>query len=129
MDLLSVGLVSCSWVLLLVAEPSCWHVEPYRQYPALLPIVLNALRGEQKWGVRREVYRVLGTVGALNPEEFKVVEKKASEQDPSLLENARGKDNEAVNQKVGDKGEVLFPSNMATPDEYYPTVAINALIK
>ena len=52
-----------------------WHctyvsryvIEPYHKYPSLLDVLFNFLKTEQTSGVRREVIRVLGLLGALDP--------------------------------------------------------------
>lgn len=42
-------------------------VEPYFKYSKLLPTILTALKGEQSWNVRREIHKVLGILGAVDP--------------------------------------------------------------
>ena len=42
-------------------------IEPYHKYPNLLDVLFNFLKTEQATGVRREVVRVLGLLGALDP--------------------------------------------------------------
>jgi phosphatidylinositol kinase/protein kinase (PI-3 family) len=47
-------------------------IDPYLQYPTLLPVILATLKGEQNWQIRREVYKVLGVIGALDPHKYKL---------------------------------------------------------
>ena len=42
-------------------------IEPYHKYPNLLDILFNFLKTEHATDVRREVVRVLGLLGALDP--------------------------------------------------------------
>ncbi len=42
-------------------------IEPYHKYPNLLDVLFNFLKTEHATGVRREVIRVLGLLGALDP--------------------------------------------------------------
>lgn len=42
-------------------------IEPYFKYPNLLEILFSFLKTEQTTGIRREVIRVLGLLGALDP--------------------------------------------------------------
>ena len=42
-------------------------IEPYFKYPNLLEILFSFLKTEQTAGIRREVIRVLGLLGALDP--------------------------------------------------------------
>ena len=42
-------------------------IEPYHKYPNLLDILFNFLKTEHTRGLRREVIRVLGLLGALDP--------------------------------------------------------------
>lgn len=64
---------SCTWYLLgrdRVLQ-DCLHcryvIVPYHKYPNLLDVLFNFLKTEQTTGVRREVVRVLGLLGALDP--------------------------------------------------------------
>jgi len=51
-----------------MSHVTCRYViEPYHRYPNLLDILFNFLKTEQTSGVRREVVRVLGLLGALDP--------------------------------------------------------------
>ena len=46
-------------------------VEPYHKYPNLLDVLFFFLKTEQTTGIRREVIRVLGLLGALDPYKHK----------------------------------------------------------
>lgn len=54
----------------LVQNTGC-VVDPYRRYPTLLSSLLSSLRFEVDVSVRLEVEALLGTVGAINPGDFK----------------------------------------------------------
>ena len=52
----------------------CIHsyvIQPYHNYPNLLDILFSFLKVEQMAGIRREVIRVLGLLGALDPYKHK----------------------------------------------------------
>ncbi|KAH0633157.1 hypothetical protein KY284_035943 [Solanum tuberosum] len=42
-------------------------ITPYNEYPQLLGFLLKLLNGELAWSTRREVLKVLGIMGALDP--------------------------------------------------------------
>src|SRR5690606_4534354 len=46
-------------------------ITPYKKYPKLLNLLLNTLKGEEEWSVRREVMKVLGIIGAIDPYKHK----------------------------------------------------------
>jgi FKBP12-rapamycin complex-associated protein len=47
-------------------------VEPYQKYPELLDILLHIVMTEKAKGVRREVIKVLGILGAIDPYRHKL---------------------------------------------------------
>lgn len=107
-------------------------IAPYVRFPDLLPAILVSLKGTQ-WTMRREVIRVLGILGALDPYQHKMIvqseeeRKKAQErkQDdhPSSMVAQKGEED---SEKVEDDDNLkLSHSNM----EFFPGVAINALVK
>ncbi len=162
-----------------VIESTGAVIEPYIKYPKLLPTVLSSLKGEQSWAVRREVHKVLGILGALDPHKFKLTEDDPSKDERLLLAaaapddkaehkpTARGatgteadkgnggkmaankdkeKDN-AVAEMYGSNAPrdvssgapgrdattgisaAVVPSMFPNPDDFYPTVAITALLR
>ncbi|KAJ3318282.1 phosphatidylinositol kinase- protein kinase tor1, partial [Blyttiomyces sp. JEL0837] len=87
-------------------------ITPYTKYPNLLNILIGILKAEQSPALRRETVKVMGILGALDPYRHKLV---------SNPDNAAGGANsELQNVPLG-----LGPSS----DEYYPTVAITALMR
>ncbi|KAJ3106200.1 phosphatidylinositol kinase- protein kinase tor1 [Phlyctochytrium planicorne] len=86
-------------------------IEPYIKYTNLLNLLIGILKSEQSPVLRREAVKVIGTLGALDPYRHKLV----SDPDPSG--GARADLNSIP---IG-----LSPSS----EEYYPTVAINALMR
>jgi FKBP12-rapamycin complex-associated protein len=135
-----------------VVESTGAVVEPYLEYPQLLGMLLRML-GDGGAAARREVSRVLGIVGALDPHTHKV--NLAELQGEGKLERegvrpqypGRAPDGGAgapgtlmpgLDATVGGGGgggggggnELLPSAGMATSSEdYYPTVAINALMR
>ena len=47
-------------------------LEPYLQYPNLLKLLLSEVKGEQTSGIRYEVIKLLGILGAVDPYQHKV---------------------------------------------------------
>ncbi|KAI8819891.1 armadillo-type protein [Fimicolochytrium jonesii] len=89
-----------------------WVIEPYLKYPILLDILIDILKTEQSPGIRRETVKVMGILGALDPYKHKIT---SGDQETVLN---------------GPNVETTLPLSMSpSSDEYYPTVAINALMK
>ncbi|KAJ3103710.1 phosphatidylinositol kinase- protein kinase tor1 [Phlyctochytrium bullatum] len=86
-------------------------IQPYIKYPNLLNLLINILKSEQSSVIRREAVKVIGILGALDPYRHKLVS------DPDASQGTR---NDLNSMPLG-----LSPSS----DEYYPTVAINALMR
>jgi FKBP12-rapamycin complex-associated protein len=50
-----------------VVESTGWVIEPYKNHLDLLSTLINMIKSEQVWEIRREAIKVLGTLGALDP--------------------------------------------------------------
>ncbi|KAI0718027.1 atypical/PIKK/FRAP protein kinase [Cerioporus squamosus] len=89
-------------------------ISPLVEYPQLLQILSRILRNELSQAVRREVIKVLGILGALDPyrRKIKAEEDAASEVSSSLVSAA---------------SRNLTGASTAS-DDYYQTVAINSLL-
>jgi len=79
-------------------------------------IIISGLQSEQSPPIRIELIRLLGTLGALDPMEYKQIQMQAKHRQADVVKN----------QIFSDDDEVaIVPSN----EEYYPSVAISALIR
>jgi FKBP12-rapamycin complex-associated protein len=88
-------------------------IEPYIKYPTLLPTLIDILNAEQQEKLRRETVKVLGILGALDPYRYKV--------------ESVNDDNNAVN--ANSDISLLMSGMGPSSEDYFPTVAINALLK
>ncbi|KAF3491110.1 phosphatidylinositol 3-kinase tor2 [Arthroderma uncinatum] len=100
-----------------LASNAGYVIEPYKEYPQLLSILINIIKTEQTGGLRKETIKLIGILGALDP--YK--DQQISETSPDV---------HFVNeiQTVSDVSLImqgLTPSN----EEYYPTVVINTLLQ
>ena len=96
-------------------------ITPYLKYPNLLGLLLNFLKTEQGPSIRREVIKVLGILGALDPYKHKV--------NQSVLRDAPQNNTDApagIGIGAGGSGSFSSPSSS---DDYYPTVTISALMR
>lgn len=96
---------------------SCGYViEPYKQYPDLLVILKNMIKLEPPGVLRGEAVKLLGVMGALDPDEQDKLVEKSPEN--NLVQEA---------QAVTDVSLIM---NGVTPssEEYYPTVVINHMM-
>ena len=99
-------------------------VEPYIQWKGLMRVLLALLRVGVAWGVRREVMKAIGVLGALDPYRFKELIGEGETEKPS------GGHSTAV---TGGEGQQVTSTAtlMSLPhphEDYYPTLAITALM-
>ncbi|XP_022763546.1 serine/threonine-protein kinase TOR isoform X3 [Durio zibethinus] len=110
-----------------VVQSTGYVIAPYNEYPQLLGLLLKLLHGELAWSTRREVLKVLGIMGALDPH--------AHKRNQQSLPGSHGD----VARAASDSGQHI-PSSMdelpmdlrpsfATSEDYYSTVAINSLMR
>ncbi|KAK8706592.1 hypothetical protein V6N13_050150 [Hibiscus sabdariffa] len=110
-----------------VVQSTGYVIAPYNEYPQLLGLLLKLLNGELMWSTRREVLKVLGIMGALDPH--------AHKRNQQSLTGSHGD----VTRAASDSGQHI-PSSMdelpmdlwpsfATSEDYYSTVAINSLMR
>ncbi|KAL3576221.1 hypothetical protein D5086_021504 [Populus alba] len=109
-----------------VVQSTGYVITPYIEYPQLLGLLLKLLNSELGWSTRREVLKVLGIMGALDPH----VHKRNQQNLPgSHGEVARAASDSG--QHIPSMDELpldLWPS-FATSEDYYSTVAINSLMR
>lgn len=109
-----------------VVQSTGYVIAPYNEYPQLLGLLLKLLNGELAWSTRKEVLKVLGIMGALDPH--------AHKRNQQSLPGSHGEVSRAGNdpgQHIRSMDELpmdLWPS-FATSDDYYSTVAINSLMR
>ncbi|PSN67313.1 ARM repeat-containing protein [Corynespora cassiicola Philippines] len=99
-----------------LATNAGYVIEPYRDYPELMNILMNIVKTEPEGELRRETVKLMGTLGALDPDEYQ----KIMEQSPDkhlILEAQAVTDVSLIMQGI-------TPSN----EEYYPTIVINTLM-
>nr|FAA04053.1 TPA: mechanistic target of rapamycin [Lymnaea stagnalis] len=115
------------WTLGQLVESTGSVVEPYSKYPNLLDVLLNFLKTEQSITIRREVIRVLGLLGALDPHKHRmnlgVI--KDSEAGVSKSEHKFG----GQDSTTGDVNTSELMSTCSSLEEYYPAIAINLLMR
>ncbi|KAL6964513.1 non-specific serine,threonine protein kinase [Sarracenia purpurea var. burkii] len=109
-----------------VVQSTGYVITPYNEYPLLLGLLLKLLNGELAWSTRREVLKVLGIMGALDPHVHKC--------NQQCLPGSHGEVNRAASdtgQHISSMDELpmdLWPS-FATSEDYYSTVAISSLMR
>nr|XP_043617793.1 serine/threonine-protein kinase TOR isoform X2 [Erigeron canadensis] len=109
-----------------VVQSTGYVITPYNEYPQLLGLLLKLLNGELAWSTRREVLKVLGIMGALDPH----VHKRNQRNLPGPLGDGTRATNDA-SPHIQSSDELpmdLWPS-FATSEDYFSTVAINSLIR
>ena len=129
-----------------LVESTGYVMAPYNDFPSLLSLLLRLL-SESDSETRLEVIKVLGIVGALDPHIHKINQNTAvsgvADVDTGRAQAAsvqaggalapglrRGPGGGGVERGPVPGGEALVSVGMATTSkEYYPTVAINALMQ
>ncbi|KIM49486.1 hypothetical protein M413DRAFT_21701 [Hebeloma cylindrosporum] len=97
-----------------VCSSTGYVITPLVEYPQLLPLLGRILRTENNQSVRREVVKVLGILGALDP-----YRRKTRPEDDTSSETAVA----AVNQVP-----VAQHTPTSTSDDYFQTVVITSLL-
>lgn len=98
-----------------LASNTGYIIEPYIKYPNLLNILIGILKTEQNMDIRRQTLKVMGILGALDPYKHKMALRNPNENISNVSSETQDD-----NLPLG-----LNPSS----EEYYPTVAINALMR
>ncbi|XP_026393292.1 serine/threonine-protein kinase TOR-like [Papaver somniferum] len=109
-----------------VVQSTGYVIEPYNEYPLLLGLLLKLLNGELAWSTRREVLKVLGIMGALDPHVHKRNQQSLPGSHGEVIRAASD-----TGQHIRSMDELptdLWPS-FATSEDYYPTVAISSLMR
>ncbi|XP_065362288.1 serine/threonine-protein kinase mTor [Calliphora vicina] len=101
-------------------------VTPYHKYPVLIDILINFLKTEQRRSIRRETIRVLGLLGAMDPYKHKMNKGLIDSQNDSVLISLTDYKVEE-NQDISTAELLVNMGNIL--DEYYPAVAIAALMR
>ncbi len=100
-----------------LAVNSGYVIEPYKQYPQLLGILINIMKTETHEELRTDAMKLVGVLGALDPYTYQ-----------QLTESVAETTSKTEVQPVSDVALImqgLTPSN----EEYYPTVVINTLMQ
>ena len=91
-------------------------IEPYKEYPELLILLKNIIKLEPAGPLRREAVKLIGILGAIDPDEQEKIVEKSPENNLS-----------AEAQVVTDVS-LIMSGTTPSSDEYYPTVVINTLM-
>ncbi|ESO95689.1 hypothetical protein LOTGIDRAFT_214800 [Lottia gigantea] len=116
------------WTLGQLIETTGCVVVPYQKYPTLLEVLLNFLKTEQTPGIRREVIRVLGLIGALDPHKHKMNIGLISERE-SAISKSDNKTNGDSNQDLNTSEMLASMSATSTLEEFYPAITVANLMK
>ncbi|KAL3621059.1 hypothetical protein CASFOL_035971 [Castilleja foliolosa] len=107
-----------------VVQSTGYVITPYNEYPQLLGLLLKLLNGELAWSTRREVLKVLGIMGALDPH--------AHKRNQLILSGSHGE----VARTAGDPSKHIRSMDEVPTDlwpsfatDYYSTVAISSLMR
>jgi len=113
------------WTLGQVTRSSGHVIKPLLRYPGLFDALLAVINraSTKSWELREEALKALGTLGAVDP----FMTKKSKQQntmEKDLLAAPSSKLSLLVQDDNDDSGQPMGPSH----DDYFPTVAISALL-
>jgi FKBP12-rapamycin complex-associated protein len=128
-------------------------IEPTFKYPSLLPTVLAVLKTERQQSIRLETLKVLGILGALDPVKYKQAQQKLltntnsnnanintiphTHKDSPTHTNHKPLSSQSNNNPLDIATELANsavldlsdPNSLQPHEEYYPTIAIAALLR
>jgi len=113
----------------LVESTGYVSLSAYTKYPMLLEVLLNFLKTEQSPGIRREAIRVLGLLGALDPYKYKQIQMDAKLKQQSIASTESGTTVENQETETSTSEMLVTMGSGAHLDEFYPAVAIAALMR
>uniref|UniRef100_A0A1X7TJN2 Serine/threonine-protein kinase TOR n=1 Tax=Amphimedon queenslandica TaxID=400682 RepID=A0A1X7TJN2_AMPQE len=118
------------WTLGQVVENAGYVIEPYYEYPDLLDVLFNFLKTEQTPAIRREVIRVLGLLGALDPHKHKVRKGRTLRNTMGMpISKPMDKGSKGTGGPADSASELLVQISGNNLDDFYPAVAISSLMK
>lgn len=112
------------WTFGQFIENTGFVIEPYRNYPKLLDILLDLVRKEQTPSVRKKAIRALGLLGAIDPSRHQVTMNQANQSDKLL--SSVSDDNTGVQLYEISASELLVGNHY---DDFYPAIALSSLVK
>lgn len=99
-----------------IASSTSYVIEPYIKYPYLLDTIIGILKTEQNPQLRTETLKLLGILGALDPYRHCIVQRDSED----ISESAR---------LDLDPTTILMSGAGMASEDYYPSVAISALMR
>lgn len=117
-----------------LCQSTCYVVDPYKDHPELLDMLLKLLKTEMSLSMQRLTIKVLGIIGALDPYTYKVyLGRVHSSQTKSLaltLPNSNDlTDLGTARNNVGADIIQWISYERCTLSEYYPALSIANLIQ
>lgn len=117
------------WTLGQLVESTGYVIEPYKRYPSLLEVLLNFLKTEQATGIRREVIRVLGLLGALDPHKHKMNQGMIQRNESNSVSASDTKLSSDSTQPENTSEMLANMTASTTLEEIYPAIAIATLMR
>jgi FKBP12-rapamycin complex-associated protein len=113
-----------------VCSSAGYVIQPLVEYPQLLQIFGRILKSESNSSVRREVIKVLGIIGALDPYRRKVRHIVPKQGESKFDTITQTKPDEELNESQTPAAAAinLKYTTSSASDDYYQTVVINALL-
>jgi len=126
--------------LALLIQSTGFVIQPLLKYPKLLEVLFNIIKTEQQPRVRREVLKLLGVLGALDPYKHRHVQLRTAKRRrlPAATSSSTSvlPSTVVASPTTSTNAGTVMDDEKATPslftmgsDEYYPIVAINSLLR
>jgi len=98
-------------------ESTGYVIEPFIKYTKLLDTILNKIKREENSTTRAQLVRLLGTIGALDPYKYKVLQ----------LEQLEDSDDNTNLPNKLTREKDLMRGILVASDDYYPALALTIL--
>ena len=107
-----------------MVQSTGYVITPFVKYPNLLDTLLGYVKTETDGAIRRQLLKVIGIIGAIDPYSHKMNQLQRRDLQDKGANTAPDPDQMALEVAKEYAGTGLSPSS----EEYYPTVAISALM-
>lgn len=99
-----------------LAAHSEYVIEPYYQYPRLLSTLIKILVTDSNAEIQREVVKLTGILGALDPYKYREIERQLESEDDD------------AQQQIPIDVKLVLNGTLPSSEEYNPTVVITSLM-
>eukprot|EP01132_Coremiostelium_polycephalum_P002833 gene2833-3519_t len=112
-----------------LASSTGFVIKPFSKYPILLDILLNAVKTERTASIRREVIKVLGILGALDPYKHKMNQSKTTTNNGGGDKSTSSTHSTTTTTSGKNDMVIINPNISPSSEDYFPTVVMSSLMR